>query len=360
MSTPDSLEAIVGEFPTLCRITSYLTLREQLDHGIFHYNFTDDDDIPPEIVATMREGDLACRAVHMKNMGSPEYRAEWEAEWSAFHRDPRIKAIDGWCAQKGWRLSADSARRFTKWLALKHEESYEVVAQWAFDRVIKAMGKPTATCKTGLATAAESIPEMKRLHALTASECDPVTNPALRTLGWLNKSLPEMYSRDDDTPEIGKRRAAMANAIHTDPHVQMIERWAARRMKRLNPESVEELILLIAKTFKMLPREVELLKLDQIAGMLPRLEIEGDGAAPEVKSAATPPAVVRPNANRNAWCYEVYVNRPQTTVESLRREAKEHGWRIDSNAAFDNNVKAHCKAKCIMIPRRTSPRIKQN
>lgn len=278
---------------TLRSLAQLLGHRELLDgetpdRWLAMLNTVESTDESPEIVA----GALAFRAKVREhaNSTSPENRAARDRAWAKIiDPDPRIKAIRAWAVQRGLQLSPESIKGLVNELAERYGETTRVIEVWGLDRVVGALSELAAASKTDLAPAAESIPEMKRLHALAASEGDPVTNPAARTLGWLKKMLPELfrceggkivlYFREGDTPDMDARRAATANAIACDYHFRKIELWANMNgMEGCNAESVEKLIQAIAKELDMLPRVVERMRLDEAAGMVAILWSEGDAA----------------------------------------------------------------------------------
>ena len=69
-------------------------------------------------------------------------------------------------------------------------------------------------------------------------------------------------------------------------------------------------------------------------------------------------AIVRPNAERNQWLYDQYVNCPQKTLTAIRREAKKKGWLLGSDAALRNGVMRHCRTLNIDMPKRKETRTK--
>jgi hypothetical protein len=87
---------------------------------------------------------------------------------------------------------------------------------------------------------------------------------------------------------------------------------------------------------------------------------EAANQLPSMSNASAKSEPVRRNAERNQWCYEHFVNRPNSKLSTLRAEAKTLGWTIKSDPAFKRAVQAHCTANNIPIPTRHDKRIKQN
>ena len=71
----------------------------------------------------------------------------------------------------------------------------------------------------------------------------------------------------------------------------------------------------------------------------------GDVAAKNLgltKNSPEPIRIKGPNAVRNEWLYDQYVSHPEKTNESIRREARLHGWSIETDSHFLQCIDRHC------------------
>jgi hypothetical protein len=84
----------------------------------------------------------------------------------------------------------------------------------------------------------------------------------------------------------------------------------------------------------------------------------GEGAVQNLGAIAPAPVtkVPSPNAERNAWVYNQYVNHPKKTLDAIMREAKTKGWTINSDPHLLQCVDNHCDANGFTKTRRNPPR----
>jgi hypothetical protein len=69
--------------------------------------------------------------------------------------------------------------------------------------------------------------------------------------------------------------------------------------------------------------------------------------------------ILRPDAERNEWCYRQYMDHPDKTLREIRYEAKtQEGWILGSDPGLKKAIERHCKDHGIEIPMRKKPRIK--
>ena len=69
--------------------------------------------------------------------------------------------------------------------------------------------------------------------------------------------------------------------------------------------------------------------------------------------------ILRPNAERDKWLYDQYVNSNKKTLAAIRSEAKlTKGWIVDSDQALRKGVQSHCDFIGIKMPTRNKKRTK--
>ena len=68
--------------------------------------------------------------------------------------------------------------------------------------------------------------------------------------------------------------------------------------------------------------------------------------------------IIRPDAERNQWLYERYVNSPEKTLKAILGEAKAKGWTVGSVQNLRKAVKTHCRILKIDMPKRNEKRTK--
>jgi hypothetical protein len=60
------------------------------------------------------------------------------------------------------------------------------------------------------------------------------------------------------------------------------------------------------------------------------------------QASPDPIRIPSPDAVRNEWLYDQYVNHRKKTNEVIRREARTKGWIIDSDSQFLQCIDRHC------------------
>jgi hypothetical protein len=79
--------------------------------------------------------------------------------------------------------------------------------------------------------------------------------------------------------------------------------------------------------------------------------VQADSSRVTASNGATT-MVENPNAERNRWLHDQYVNHPKKTLRAIRDEAKSKGWFVRSNQALEKAVASHCKSIPMDIPKR--------
>ncbi|MGA2703160.1 MAG: hypothetical protein ABSH35_18945 [Isosphaeraceae bacterium] len=86
------------------------------------------------------------------------------------------------------------------------------------------------------------------------------------------------------------------------------------------------------------------------------IALPGFSAALDPAACDQLPGILRPNAERNQWLYEQYVNHPEKTIRAIRSEAKTNGWILSSDQTLRKAVKSHCLSLGVDMPRRKQKR----